>query len=59
MKQVLLGLTVALATATTAVAQNVTVFGVTDIGYRSATWTDAGANRAKATGVADGMIMVF
>lgn len=56
MKQVLLGLTVALATATTAVAQNVTVFGVTDIGYRSATWTDAGANRAKATGVADGAL---
>ena len=54
MKKHLIAAAVAGAFAVPAMAQNVTVFGVADIGYRDAKWTDAGAARAKASGVADG-----
>ena len=41
--------------ATSAFAQSsVTIYGVADVGYRTAKWTDAGAARGKASGVADG-----
>ncbi len=41
--------------ATGAFAQSsVTIYGVADVGYRSAKWTDAGTDRARANGVADG-----
>lgn len=56
MKKHLIAAAVAGAVSMPVVAQNVTVFGVADIGYRTAKWTDAGAARAKASGVADGAI---
>lgn len=31
-----------------------TLYGIADLGYRTAKWTDAGADRGKASGVADG-----
>lgn len=41
--------------ATSAFAQSsVTLYGAADVGYRTAKWTDAGAARGKASGVADG-----
>lgn len=53
MKKHLIAAAVAGAVAVPAMAQ-VTVFGVADIGYRTAEWTDAGVKRAEASGIADG-----
>jgi predicted porin len=53
MKKHLIAAAVAGAFAVPAMAQ-VTVFGVADIGYRTAKWTDAGIKRAEAVGIADG-----
>ena len=53
MKKHLIAAAVAGAVAVPAMAQ-VTVFGVTDIGYRTAEWTDGGVKRAEASGISDG-----
>ena len=53
MKKHLIAAAVAGAVAVPAMAQ-VTVFGVADIGYRTAEWTDGGVKRAEASGIADG-----
>ena len=53
MKKTLIAL--AAFAATSAFAQSsVTLYGVADIGYRTAKWTDNNASRGKASGVADG-----
>jgi predicted porin len=56
MKKHLIAAAVAGAFAVPAMAQTVTVFGVADVGYRTAEWTNAGVKRAEASGIADGAI---
>lgn len=54
MKKHILAAAVAVAISAPAMAQTVTLFGVADVGYRTAKFTDAGALRAQASGIADG-----
>jgi len=54
MKKSLIALAALAATGVVSAQSSVTIYGAADVGYRTSKWTNAGADRARANGVADG-----